>query len=64
MTRTFRSNAVTPKIELCKCLRWDSAVLSNINDRIRVTLLCSVVKLDQSVEHFQLPSSNNEDWVV
>ena len=42
------------KVELCKCLWRDRVVMSDINERIAVMLLYSVVMLRQDVEHLHL----------
>ena len=64
MLSTFISNLVIVKIELCKCLRRDRVVMSDINERVVVMLLCYVLMLEQDVEHLHLQSSSIEGRVV
>jgi len=64
MLSTFVSNPAIPKMELCKCLRRDRVVMSDINERVVVTLLCCVLMFEQDAEHLQLQSSSIEGRVV
>jgi len=63
MLSTFISNPVIPKIEFCKCLRRDQVVMSDINERVAVKVLCYVLTLEQDVEHLHLQSCYRKDWV-
>ena len=60
MSSTFISNLVIVKIELGECLRRDRVVMSDINERVVVMLLCYVLMLEQDVEHLHLQSSCTE----
>jgi len=64
MSSSFISNRVQLKVELCKCLRRNRVVLSEIGKRVVVMLLCCVVMLEQDVEHLQLQSCSIEGRVV
>ena len=64
MSSTSISNRVRLKVELCKCLRRDRVVMSDINERVVVMLLCCVLMLEQDVEHLYLQSSSIEGGVV
>jgi len=61
MSSTFSSDLVIVKIELCECLRRDRVVMSDINERVVVMLLCYVLTLEQDVEHLHLRSCYCKD---
>jgi len=64
MSSTFISNRVRLKVELCKCLRRDRVVMSDIKERVVVMLLCCVLMLEQDVGHLHLQSSYAKGRVV
>jgi len=61
MSHTFISNPVIFKVELCKCLKRNRVVMSDINERVGVMLLCCVLMLEQDVAHLHLQSCYRKD---
>ena len=51
------NNGVTRKVELYKRLKENRLMMSDMDRKVAVKLLCSVVRLEQDIEHLHLQSS-------
>mgnify|MGYP006940034661 FL=1 len=50
------NNGVTRKVELYKRLKENRLMMSDMDRKVAVKLLCSVVRLEQDIEHLHLQS--------
>ena len=55
------NNGVTRKVELCKRLKENRLMMSAMDRKVAVKLLCSVVRLEQDIEHLHLQSRYVKD---